>query len=172
MATKKTATTITTRQIYEKVCAMEKMLKECLEGPPLAKAEPQPYLAAAAPDLPLSVIRLADAPDILPCFDETDMLYGLKDIPVMMSYCPEQVLRIGEEHYLTGPMIFFRIDEKGIYCTNQNCKMDLQGSSLHRAARTGEIKGKSGQAVWIVRPLSLQEIGTSLISFCLNILPN
>ena len=50
MATKKTATTITTRQIYEKVCAMEKMLKECLEGPPLAKAEPQPYLAAAAPD--------------------------------------------------------------------------------------------------------------------------
>ena len=113
MANKKTATTITTRQIYEKVCAMEKMLKECLEGPPLAKAEPQPYLAAAAPDLPLSVIRLADAPDILPCFDETDMLYGIKDMPVMMSYCPEQVLRIGEEYYLTGPMIFFRIDEKG-----------------------------------------------------------
>ena len=113
MANKKTATTITTRQIYEKVCAMEKMLKECLEGPPLAKAEPQPYLAAAAPDLPLSVIRLADAPDILPCFDETDMLYRIKDMPVMMSYCPEQVMRIGEEYYLTGPMIFFRIDEKG-----------------------------------------------------------
>ena len=96
MATKKTTSTITTRQIYEKVCAMEKMLKECLEVPPPAEEEIKPYLAAAAPDLPLSVIRLADAPDILPCFDETDMLYGLKDIPVMMSYCPEQVLRIGE----------------------------------------------------------------------------
>ena len=115
MATKKTTSTITTRQIYEKVCAMEKMLKECLEVPPPAgpDSKNQPYLAAAGPDLPLSVIRLDDAPNILPCFDETDMLYGFKDIPVMMSYCPEQVLRIGEEYYLTGPMIFFRIDEKG-----------------------------------------------------------
>ena len=140
--------------------------------PPYSASAKQHYLAAAAPDLPLSVIRLEDAPDFLPCFDEADLLYGLRDIPVMMSYCPEQVLRIGEEYYLTGPMVFFRIDKKGIYCTNQNCKMDLQGSSLHRATRTGEIKGKSGQAVWIVRPLSLQEIETSLISFCLNILPN
>ena len=31
----------------------------------------------------------------------------------MMSYCPEQVLRIGEEYYLTGPMIFFRMDDEG-----------------------------------------------------------
>ena len=113
MATKKTAATITTRQIYDKVCAMEKMLKACLEGPPPAEEETKPYLAAAAPDLPLSVIRLADAPDILPCFDETDMLYGFKDIPVMMSYCPDQVLQIGEEFYLTGPMIFFRLNEDG-----------------------------------------------------------
>ena len=113
MATKKTTSTITTRQVYEKVCAVEKMLKECLEMPPSSASAKQRYLAAAGPDLPLSVIRLADAPDILPCFDETDMIYGFKDIPVMMSYCPEQVLRIGEEYYLTGPMIFFRIDEKG-----------------------------------------------------------
>ena len=89
MATKKTAATITTQQIYDKVCAMEKMLKECLEVPPPAEEETKPYLAAAAPDLPLSVIRLADAPDILPCFDETDMLYGLQDIPVVVSYCTE-----------------------------------------------------------------------------------
>ena len=33
MATKKTTSTITTRQVYEKVCAVEKMLKECLEMP-------------------------------------------------------------------------------------------------------------------------------------------
>ena len=113
MATKKTTSTITTRQIYEKVCAMEKMLKECLEGPPPAEEETKPYLAAAAPDLPLSVIRLEDAPDFLPCFDEADLLYGLRDIPVMMSYCPDQVLQIGEEFYLTGPMIFFRMDDEG-----------------------------------------------------------
>lgn len=113
MPTKKTATTITTRQVYEKVCAMEKMLKECLEMPSAPASAKQCYLAAASPDLPLFVIRLEDAPDFLPCFDEADLLYGLRDIPVMMSYCPDQVLQIGEEFYLTGPMIFFRMDDEG-----------------------------------------------------------
>ena len=113
MATKKTTSTITTRQVYEKVCAVEKMLKECLEMPPCSASAKQRYLAVAGPDLPLSVIRLEDAPDFLPCFDEADLLYGLRDIPVMMSYCPDQVLQIGEEFYLTGPMIFFRMDDEG-----------------------------------------------------------
>ena len=113
MATKKTTSTITTRQVYEKVCAVEKMLKECLEMPPSSASAKQRYLAVAGPDLPLSVIRLEDAPDFLPCFDEADLLYGLRDIPVMMSYCPDQVLQIGEEFYLTGPMIFFRLNEDG-----------------------------------------------------------
>ena len=113
MATKKTTSTITTRQVYEKVCAMEKMLKECLEMPLAPASEKQRYLAVAGPDLPLSVIRLEDAPDFLPCFDEADLLYGLRDIPVMMSYCPGQVLQIGEEFYLTGPMIFFRLNKDG-----------------------------------------------------------
>ena len=51
MATKKTAATITTRQIYDKVCAMEKMLKVCLEGPPPAEAdsETQPYYVLTDP---------------------------------------------------------------------------------------------------------------------------
>ncbi len=113
MATKKTTSTITTRQVYEKVCAVEKMLKECLEMPPSSASAKQRYLAVAGPDLPLSVIRLEDAPDFLPCFDEADLLYGLRDIPVMMSYCPDQVLQIGEEFYLTGPMVFFRMDDEG-----------------------------------------------------------
>ena len=115
MATKKTANTITTRQVYEKDCAMEKMLKECLNAPPTAGSDlqNQPYLAAAGADLPLSVIRLEDAPAFLPCFDETDLFYGMQDIPVIMSYCPEQVLRIGEERYLTGPIVFFRMDDEG-----------------------------------------------------------
>lgn len=113
MATKKTTSAITTRQVYEKVCTVEKMLKECLEMPPSSASAKQRYLAVAGPDLPLSVIRLEDAPDFLPCFDEADLLYGLRDIPVMMSYCPDQVLQIGEEFYLTGPMIFFRMDDEG-----------------------------------------------------------
>ena len=129
MATKKTANTITTRQVYEKVCAMEKMLKECLNAPPTAGPDPQnqPYLAAAASDLPLFVIRLEDAPAFLPCFDETDLFYGMQDIPVIMSYCPEQVMDIGEESYLVGSMVFFRIDRDG-------CTVSLQVADLYQLA--------------------------------------
>ena len=102
------------QQTYEKVCALETMLKAHLDGkPPVASTDKQPFLAAAAPDEALAVIRLADAPDYLPCFDEADLLYGIPGLPILMSYCPEQVMDIGEESYLVGPMIFFRIDRDG-----------------------------------------------------------
>ena len=115
MATKKTAPTITNRQIYEKVCSVEKLLKDCLEAPspPVQSTEKPPYLAVAGPEMPLTVIRLEDAPDFLPCFDEADLLYGFQDRPIVMSYDPVQVMEIGEESYLTGPMIFFRLNEDG-----------------------------------------------------------
>ena len=57
--------------------------------------------------MPLSVIRLEDASDYLPCFDEADLLYGIPGLPILMSYCPEQIMDIGEESYLVGPMVFF-----------------------------------------------------------------
>ena len=115
MATKKTTPTITNRQIYEKVCSVEKMLKDCLEVPssPVQSTENPPHLAVAGPEMPLSVIRLEDAPDYLPCFDEADLLYGFQDRPIMMSYDPVQVMEIGEESYLTGPMVFFRVGPGG-----------------------------------------------------------
>ena len=115
MATKKTTTTITTRQVYEKVCAMEKMLKEFLEVLPPAGPDRknQPYLAAAGPDLPLSVIRLENVLDYLPCFEENDMLYALPGNPLMMSYCPVQMIHLPGRDYITGTVIFFRIDNEG-----------------------------------------------------------
>ena len=106
------------QQTYEKVCAIETILNSLLADSrtpvsgPLVPERPL-YLATAGPEMPLSVIRLEDAPDYLPCFDEADLLYGIPGLPILMSYCPEQVLRIGEEHYLTGPMIFFRMDDEG-----------------------------------------------------------
>lgn len=111
MTTKKTTTAISSQQIYNKVCAIEKMLKERLETP--NPSEKQPYLAAAGPEVPLTVIQLKDTPNFLPCFDESDVLYGLPDLPIMMSYNPTHVLEIGEEDYLTGPVIFFRIGPDG-----------------------------------------------------------
>ena len=102
------------QQTYEKVCALEKMLKAHLESrPPAPTADKQPYLAAAAPDEALAVIRLEDAPNHLPCFDEADLLYGVPGLPILMSYCPAQVLTIEDEAYLTGSMVFFRIDRDG-----------------------------------------------------------
>ena len=108
------------QQTYEKVCAIETILNSLLadsstptSGPQSPVTERPLYLATAGPELPLSVIRLEDAPDYLPCFDEADLLYGIPGLPVLMSYCPEQVMDIGEESYLVGPMVFFRIDRDG-----------------------------------------------------------
>lgn len=101
------------QQTYEKVCAIETILNNLLadSGTPMQKRPL--YLATAGPDVPLSAIRLEDAPDYLPCFDEADLLYGIPGLPILMSYCPAQVLYVDDEVYLTGPMVFFRIDQDG-----------------------------------------------------------
>ena len=101
------------QQTYEKVCAIETILNSLLadSGTPMQKRPL--YLATAGPEMPLSAIRLEDAPDYLPCFDEADVLYGIPGLPILMSYCPEQVMDIGEGSYLVGPMVFFRIDHIG-----------------------------------------------------------
>ena len=106
------------QQTYEKACAIETILNSLLansstpiSGPPVSECPI--YLATAGPDIPLSIIRLEDASDYLPCFDEADLLYGIPGLPILMSYCPEQVMDIGEESYLVGPMVFFRIDRDG-----------------------------------------------------------
>ena len=101
------------QQTFEKVCAIETILNSLLadSGTPMQKRPL--YLATAGPEMPLSVIRLEDAPDYLPCFDEADLLYGIPGLPILMSYCPAQVLYVDDEAYLTGPMIFFRIDRDG-----------------------------------------------------------
>ena len=41
------------------------------------------------------------------------MLYALPGEPLMMSYCPAQVIHLPGKNYLTGTVIFFRIDNEG-----------------------------------------------------------
>ena len=91
------------QQTYEKVCAIETILNSLLADSSPPVSERPLYLATAGPEMPLSVIRLEDASDYLPC----------SGLPILMSYCPEQVMDIGEESYLVGPMVFFRIDHIG-----------------------------------------------------------
>ena len=101
------------QQTYEKVCAIETILNSLLADSSPPVSERPLYLATAGPEMPLSVIRLEDASDYLPCFDEADLLYGIPGLPILMSYCPEQVMDIEEKSYLVGPMVFFRIDHIG-----------------------------------------------------------
>ena len=59
-----------------------------------------------------STIR-AEAPDILPCFDEDDAYLNIPDSSLLLSYNPAQVLKLAGKHYLTGPVILVRTNMDG-----------------------------------------------------------
>jgi hypothetical protein len=66
------------------------------------------YFAAIAPDMELTVITLDEVPDILPCFDESDVSINLPDTSLLLTYNPAQVLKLAGKRYLTGPVILVR----------------------------------------------------------------
>ena len=65
------------------------------------------YFAAIAPDMELTVITLDEVPDILPCFDESDVSINLPDTSLLLTYNPAQVLKLAGKRYLTGPRFYF-----------------------------------------------------------------
>ena len=66
------------------------------------------YFAAIAPDMELTVITLDEVPDILPCFDESDVSINLPDTSLLLTYNPAQVLKLAGKRYLTSPVILVR----------------------------------------------------------------
>ena len=156
------------QQTFEKVCAIETMLKAHLDGkPPAANTDKsaldkQPFLATAAPGEALAVIRLADAPDHLPCFDEADLLYGLRDIPVMMSYCPDQVLKqYIERHFrclilqLSRGHIDTDITHAGTQYGSEHIAADVPFPKKRRHSRQQHgNKDCCGRSVFIISPRS------------------
>ena len=71
------------------------------------------YLATAGPEMPLSVIRLEDASDYLPCFDEADLLLWYP-----WPAHPDELLPGADHGYRGGNLPgrshdFFRIDHIG-----------------------------------------------------------
>ena len=60
-----------------------------------------------------SVITLDEAPDILPCFDESDASIHLPDTSLLLCYNPAQVLKMAGKRYLTGPVILVRTNMDG-----------------------------------------------------------
>ena len=102
----------------------EKMLKQVLDGAKReydfilldcictilagGKKPGEVYFAAIAPDMELTVITLDEVPDILPCFDESDVSINLPDTSLLLTYNPAQVLKLAGKRYLTGPVILVR----------------------------------------------------------------
>ena len=70
------------------------------------------YLVVTGPDIPLSIIRMENAQDYHPDFQRADVIFGLPDMPIMMSYSPGKVSRVAGKRYLIGSMIFFRADKE------------------------------------------------------------
>lgn len=108
MATKKVESNDLILQTYTRVCAIEKILSAFFGQ---LEKEKTIYLAAAGPDLALSVIRQEDVFDHLSCFDESDAIYNLPDSDIMMSYCPAEMIHLPGKRYLTGTVVFFKLDD-------------------------------------------------------------
>ena len=102
------------QQTYEKVCAIETILNSPAgrQQPARVRAPPSIWQRLA----PRCLSRSSDWRTLLTTSlvsTRADLLYGIPGLPILMSYCPEQVMDIGEESYLVGPMVFFRIDRDG-----------------------------------------------------------
>ena len=94
-----------TRMIRSEEITIDMRICTILAG---GKKPGEVYFAAIAPDMELTVITLDEAPDILPCFDESDASIHLPDTSLLLCYNPAQVLKMAGKRYLTGPVILVR----------------------------------------------------------------
>ena len=63
-------------------------------------------------DIPLSIIRMENAQEYHPEFQRAAGLFGVPDMPIMMSYSPGKVSYVAGKRYLIGPMVFFRLGKE------------------------------------------------------------
>ena len=99
-----------TRMIRSEEITIDMRICTILDG---GKKPGEVYFAAIAPDMELTVITLDEAPDILPCFDESDASIHLPDTSLLLCYNPAQVLKMAGKRYLTGPVILVRTNMDG-----------------------------------------------------------
>src|SRR5699024_6005063 len=70
------------------------------------------YLLVTGPYIPLSIFRMENAQDYHSYFQRSDVLFGLPDMPIMMSYSPGEVSCVAGKRYLIGTMVFFRLGKE------------------------------------------------------------
>ena len=73
-----------TRMIRSEEITIDMRICTILAG---GKKPGEVYFAAIAPDMELTVITLDEAPDILPCFDESDGAFCVSAIASRKSRC-------------------------------------------------------------------------------------
>lgn len=98
------------------------------------------YFAAIAPDMELTVITLDEVPDILPCFDESDVSINLPDTSLLLTYNPAQVLKLAGKRYLTGPVILVRTN---MILSTPSYSPEKIGASMMITARARAIKNRT-----------------------------
>ncbi len=72
-----------TRMIRSEEITIDMRICTILAG---GKKPGEVYFAAIAPDMELTVITLDEAPDILPCFDESDASIHLPDTSLLLCF--------------------------------------------------------------------------------------
>lgn len=51
--------------------------------------------------------------DLLPCFGEDETILELPALHVLMSYDQQDVMTVGDTHFLFGPALFYNVDQEG-----------------------------------------------------------
>ena len=79
----------------------------------LARLKTLPVIVRDMSDDAAVLLMVDEAPDILPCFDESDASIHLPDTSLLLCYNPAQVLKMAGKRYLTGPVILVRTNMDG-----------------------------------------------------------
>lgn len=70
-------------------------------------------MVVAVPGKAIQVKTVEECSRVLPCFGESDAITVAGTTGLLLSYDERQVIKLGEERYLTGPAILYSVDEKG-----------------------------------------------------------
>ena len=75
--------------------------------------EPPVIMMTVIPGFRPEMASPEEAAEVLTCFGESDEIDVLADLEVLISYDENQLVHLPSGNYLTGPAVFFNVDEEG-----------------------------------------------------------
>ena len=72
-----------------------------------------PYMIAVTPGEQMKVIAMDDAEEYLPCFGEDDVIELAPDTDFVISYDRQFLFKVGDQKYLDGPALIYKVDDEG-----------------------------------------------------------